>query len=335
MPRSLLRTPLLTALTLTIALAGGAAAVAAPLPAAAAADVAWSVETAKNEQGAGRSNFSYDLDPGAVVRDAMIVTNTGQTKLTLAVYAADAFTTSAGDLDLLPGGTPSVNAGTWIKPSVDQLVLAPGEASTIDFTLTVPADAAPGDHPAGLVTSLRAETNATVNVDRRLGSRINLRVSGELAPKAQVTDVTVAYDAPGNPFELGTATVRYTLVNTGNTRITADDAVEVGSIFGIGAAKAPAGTAPEVVPGSSVDVVREVRAFSLGWLGASVTVTPAGVGLGEAVLAPITVTADAGALPWTLYAVLFAVLLVVAAAIVVPLAVRARRARVAEAAPRE
>lgn len=287
------------------------------------ADVAWAVQTANNDNGTDRPNFAYELEPGAVIHDAMIVTNTGKASLDLSVYAADAFTTPTGNLDILPAGEASTDSGTWITASTSAVKLGPGEQATLEFTITVPKDASPGDHPAGIVTSLASDVNATVTVDRRLGARINIRVAGELAPSASIHDVSIAYDGSWNPFAPGTATVTFTLRNTGNTRITALDTTAIAGPLGVGAVTAPGEQTPEIMPGSSLTLTRTVEATSFGWLSANVSVTPQAVGLGTASLAPLTADVQGAALPWGLLVLIAA--LIAAAIVVTIIVIRKRR----------
>jgi hypothetical protein len=104
------------------------AALAAPTDATTATTdggVAWTVQTADNTQGTGRANFTYDVARGAVISDAMIVVNTGTEPLPLSVYAADAFTASTGEIDVLVGGQPSQGAGTWVSVTPTPLTLDP------------------------------------------------------------------------------------------------------------------------------------------------------------------------------------------------------------------
>jgi hypothetical protein len=39
----------------------------------------------------------------------------------------------------------------WIQSSVSEVTLAPGARQSVAFSVTVPSDAAPGDHIAGLI----------------------------------------------------------------------------------------------------------------------------------------------------------------------------------------
>lgn len=111
-----------------------------------AGDVTWGVRTAESDAGSDRDNFTYTLDPGEQIDDALIVTNHASELLELSAYAADGFTTSSGQLDLVTADTPSVAVGAWSALCDDQLEIPPGESIEVPFTVTVPANAIPGDY---------------------------------------------------------------------------------------------------------------------------------------------------------------------------------------------
>jgi hypothetical protein len=312
---------LASALALSTALAPGTAR------AADGGGVAWSVQTADNAHGTGRGNFTYAVEPGAVISDTMIVVNTGTEPLPLAVYAADAFTASTGEIDILVDGAPSADAGTWVAVSTPALELAPGHTADVPFTVTVPADARPGDHSAGIVTSLTSQDPANaLSVDRRLGTRLTVRVAGDLVPAASATAVSARYDGSWNPFESGRLTVSYSLENTGNTRLTGLETIDTSGTGGLFGTRTPPLRISEVLPGSTIDVVREVPVFSLGWVAGSVTVAPEGVGLGAGTVEPVALAFSTPAVPWSLYALIVLVIAAVAAALVAGRRLR-RRAR--------
>jgi archaellum component FlaG (FlaF/FlaG flagellin family) len=306
---------------------GGAA-----VPASAATTdggVAWTVQTADNDNGVGRGNFTYDAQPGAVISDAMVVVNTGTIALPLTVYAADAFTTPSGEIDVLVDGTVSKDSGTWVAVDPASLELAPGQSAEVTFTISVPADARPGDHSAGIVTSLVSEDpSQSLSVDRRLGTRINVRVAGELTPAADVSGVTASYTPSWNPFASGTLTVSYALDNSGNTRLTGTETFTAGGVFGLFGSASPTTQLAEVIPGSVIEVRRELPVLAMGWLSGAVTITPQGVGLGAAAVDPIIVEYSIPAVPWSLL-----VMLVLVAGLVVLGVVIVRRRRPREAAP--
>lgn len=298
-------------------------------PAAAQADTtqppAWSIDTVDGDRGSGRPNFTYDVNPGEVIADSMNVTNTGPGALELTIYAADAFTTATGAVDILENGEPSVDAGTWVAPGVASLSLEPGASVDVPFTLTVPADATPGDHSAAIVASLLpGDSTDQVKVERRLGLRIDMRVSGELAPAAEIRSLATDWGAAGvNPFGGGTTTVSYELVNTGNVRLSSLEDLRLSGIGGAAGVAMTGGEIPELLPGSAITITREITTGAIGPLTGALTVYLQPVGAFTDV--PVAVTADlsAFALPWSL--VILVVLLLLAAACVVVWVWRRRR----------
>ncbi|MGC5165914.1 WxL protein peptidoglycan domain-containing protein [Luteimicrobium sp. DT211] len=290
-------------------------------------DVTWTVRTASNDRGADRTSFAYTLNPGRTTTDGLVVANHGKTALELAVYAADGYTTDAGQFDLLVAGQKSVGVGAWVAAGKKSLTVAPGKTVTVPFTVAVPENATPGDYAGGIVTSLRQEDEAEgINVDRRLGVRLTLHVGGKIAPAFAVEDVRVQHETTADPLGRGDATVTYTLHNTGNTIVSAQQAVSLAGPFGRFAADVPAPEgSPDLLPGESWPVsVTVPDVVGSGRLTAHVTATPVVTDASGSTssLAPVEGSAHGWAVPW----VLLAVVVVVAAAVV--LAVRGlRRAR--------
>lgn len=303
-----------------------ALAISIPAPVMAVTGPGWTVAPADGDAGSGRANFDYSIDAGAVIRDGMTVSNTGAVALTLDVYAADAFTSREGQIDLLPAGTESVDSGTWVSVDQPTITLEPGQETTVGFTVSVPADARPGDHPTGLVTSMRsADTNATVQVDRRLGSRMQIRVAGVLEPGVRVGDVTTRYDGSWNPFGVGAFEVAYTLTNDGNTRATGTSRLVVGGPFGLATTSTPAEQLPEVLPGSTIDVRQRIDGVAaLLWLSGAVEVVPVGVGIGGAPLDAELLEYSTPAVPWI---IVIALVVLAAILLVIVVVVRRRRGR--------
>lgn len=309
-----------------------ASAAAAEDPAAPSADtmVTWSVKPADTAQGRDRPNYAYDLPPGGTVGDALYVANRSPQPITLAVYAADGFLTEDGALDILAGGVASTDLGSWVSIETTELTLDSGASAEVPFTIAVPADAPPGDYAAGVVASMLVTADNGTITERRLGSRVHLRVQGDLAPALTVGDVVVDYHGTVNPVEAGSATVTYTLTNTGNTRLDPDVAVALGGPFGLASVSA-ADDAPELLPGSTLQRTVEVAGVvPLGLLSAEVTANSQVVsrtlaGAEPSALDPL-VSAGSGstaAMPWTALAILAVLALFVAWRIV---AARRRKA---------
>lgn len=322
--------------TLVSFLAGLALLLGTPVAATAAAapsaetTVTWSVKPADTAQGRDRPNYAYDLLPGGTVGDALYVANRSSQPITLRVYAADGFLTEDGALDILAGGVESTDLGSWVSIDSSELTLDSGASAEVPFTVVVPADAAPGDYAAGIVASMLVTADNGTVTERRLGSRVHLRVQGDLAPALAVGDVVVDYHGTANPAETGSATVSYTLTNTGNTRLDPDVEVALGGPFGWAGVTA-ADDAPELLPGSSLQrTVEVVGVVPLVLLSAEVTATSQVVsrtlaGAEPSTLDPLVSQAGAAtaAVPWTALAILAAIALLVAWRIV---AARRRKA---------
>ncbi|CAL9472246.1 WxL protein peptidoglycan domain-containing protein [Streptomyces sp. enrichment culture] len=301
-----------------------------PAPARAAdGDVTWTVRTASNSYGDDRSSFSYGVNPGGEVEDAMVVANRGKADLTLAVYAADGYTTEKGQLDLLTRGEKSTGVGTWLKAGRDTVKVAPGKTAEIPFTVAVPDNATPGDYVGGILTSLRQSGDTEgIAVDRRLGIRVKLRVSGALKPTLAVEDLHVDYGGTANPFGRGDATVTYTLHNTGNALLSGTQNVTLTGPFGwlstdAGKIAAP----PELLPGEKWKVKVPVHDVTPAFrLTAEATVTPVitDAAGSETSLKPVRATTTGWAVPWAL---LLLLALVAGAAVATYVLRRRNRAR--------
>ncbi|MGN8246663.1 WxL protein peptidoglycan domain-containing protein [Cellulomonas soli] len=296
------------------------------MPAATADDtLSWSVRPADGEQGTARPNYQYALAAGDVVHDGFEVTNHGATPLTLRLYAADGFTTPEGQLDLLAAGEPSTDVGTWVTLERTELTLQPGEVAVVPFTLTVPADAAPGDHTGGVVTSVStAGAGSTVVLDRRLGSRMHVRVQGELHPALAVGDVQVVHHGGLDPFRSGSSTVTFTVENTGNARTTAAVRVVLAGPGGLAPVQVSAAALPELLPGSvHTQQVEVAGVWPLGRLHARVELVPQAVGIGETAGRAVQSEAGTWAVPWS--AVVLVLLVVVGALLGPRVLARVRR----------
>lgn len=324
----LVRTALVTVGVAALAVLG----FTAPANAAGENDVTWTVRTGSNALGADRTSFTYTVNPGAAVDDTLVVANRGATALDLAVYAADGYTTESGQLDLLTTQDTSTGVGAWVDTDIDTVTVESGQTVDVPFSVQVPQDATPGDYVGGVVTSLaQSDEEAGINVDRRLGVRITLHVGGELRPSLAVEDVSVAYHGTLNPFATGDATVSYTLHNTGNAILSAQQLASVAGPFGWFTAAAAAQEAPpQLLPGESWDVTVPVEDVAPTFrVSATAVVTPLLTDLsGSATsLDAVTATDSTWAVPWSL---LVLVLLVVGAVVGTARVVRRRRRRRAE-----
>ncbi|GIJ76490.1 protein of unknown function [Micromonospora phaseoli] len=332
-----MRTP--AALAVVLALAAGsvppaAPALAAPAPAptapADAAPLTWGVAPSSRKGPDGRPAFEYKLGPGATLTDYVAVTNHSDRPITLDLYASDAFTTAQGGFDLLAAAKKPVDVGAWVTFKTRTFTVPSTSRLDVPFTLAVPRNATPGDHPGGIVASLAAtgtdDEGNQVAVDHRVGARVYLRVTGELQPALDVENLTVTHDGTWHPLRGGTVTAELTVRNTGNLRLTGRPELTVTGPFGVARRLGVGEPLPEILPGSSYRTsVRIDGVPPLFRLQATLVVEPGPVTDEVLDPPPQTVTQRVGlwALPWSQ----LAILLLVAAASWLTVARRRRRRR--------
>lgn len=295
---------------------------------AASVPVSWSVEPAPVTGEPARPNFVLEAAPGEVVEDTLVVRNLGDVELVLGVYASDAVNTASGGIDLLAAGEQPIDVGRWVELARSSLTVPPGESIEVPFEVVVPSDAAPGDHAGGIVTSLRVgEQDARgnrVDVERRLGSRVYVRVDGELRPELTFTELQARYRASANPFAPGRMELTYRVENTGNVRLRATRSARVSPQLGP-AAGAEAADMAELLPGNSYELTQHVPGV---WPGTStrteVELRPYEPAAGPGELAPAIARTSSTLVPWPQMVL---VLLVLLALLVWRLARRRERRR--------
>ena len=265
---------MLTALVLV--LLGSGSVVGAAHAETSADSYSWSVRTALSKYGSGRPKFSYTVKPGEQLTDGIDINNKGPRKITLKLYAADGFTTDSGGYDILTPDKKSKGIGTWVKPAVASVTIPAGKQVQIPFTMTVPENATPGDHLGGIVTVLdqKDPSGSGSVIHRRVGLRIETRVSGQVHSQLTIENLKVDYSGH-NPFGTGHATLSYTVHNTGNTALGGLQKATIAGGLGLSSHSIKLSRLPELLPGESWKSkasVDDVRAML--WVTAKVTVTP-------------------------------------------------------------
>lgn len=206
----------------------------------------------------GRSRFTYQAKPGQTVTDRVRVTNTGSTKLEITLFAADAYNDEKGDFALADSSEKKTGSASWVtfdgRPKLG-LTLKRGESRTVPFTVAIPADAGPGDHPAGIIAS--ATTGGQVTVERRIANRMYVRVSGDLQPVLTITSFSGVYHSGLNPLD-GSISVTATITNAGNVALEGTTTLSATTWFGAAIGRPSRAELPEILPGSTTTVNFEI-----------------------------------------------------------------------------
>ncbi|MEV6649419.1 hypothetical protein [Streptomyces sp. NPDC051219] len=233
--------------------------VLAPGPAfAARGDPAWTAEPAAGAGarpgGDGRPYFYLEGAPGTVLEDKLALTNPSDRARTVRLRGA----------------------GGWIAFAADEVRIPPRTRADVPFTVTVPPGAVPGDRPGAVVATADG---------REAGVRVHLRISGPTLSALTVEDVTVTGRG-------GAITIRYALVNRGNTTLSPSLAVRAEGLFGEVLRRKARALPVELQPGQRVALTEGwPDAPALDAVGVRLTVTAGGGARGEA-------AASAGFVPW-------------------------------------
>ncbi|MBD3943204.1 hypothetical protein IF188_16035 [Microbacterium sp. NEAU-LLC] len=326
------RTVATAALTLTLAIGAVAYPATAEESGEGGPTTTWSLSPASAEGPDARISLRHVIDPGGSAPDFVSLTNFSPHPASFDVYASDGIVTDDGDFDLLPPGEPPVDGGSWISvgtveggfvaDGVLTIELQPGASVVVPVTVSVPENATPGDHPAGIVAQYKPAAGGSVQFASRVGVRAHLRVAGDVVAALEPTVVSSSYEPSWNPFAPGRLRVEYRLDNVGNVRLGAEAAARATGPFGLAPVRAST-TTREVLPAqtstSTIELAVWPTVVSLG----AVAVTPSAVGDDDVpVLTPSSADFTAWTMPWAQLA-----LLALAAGVVVAIVWTRRRSK--------
>jgi hypothetical protein len=119
-----------------------------------------------------------------------------------------------------PASDSRFSASSWVSVTPVTFSGTPDRTQPIQYRVTVPADAEPGDHLASLtVQRLASSGGATAASIEAVSVRMTIRVRGEIRPEARITGLEVPSIADGGPVSIA-ATVK----NSGNVTLDFDRA---------------------------------------------------------------------------------------------------------------
>ena len=208
-----------------------------------------------------RSRYSYQIEPGQTITDFVRVSNPGSTPITVTVLAADAFNAEDGAYALVESSVQSTDAGSWVKFSGDEtrvtLDLAPMEAQILGFQLDVPVDATPGDHAGGIVASASVVGEGEIAVERRVATRMYVRVAGDLQPALTLSSFSASHTGGLLPTS-GAVRVTAVLTNSGNVALSGTVTLTGSTWFGRAIGATMEVELLEMLPGSNRTVNYEL-----------------------------------------------------------------------------
>lgn len=282
----------------------------APARAPASKKATFGVEPATNGKPDGRVQLDEGVTAGATFTEHVALVNFSPRTFTFSVYATDAINDDKGNLTLLPVGKKATDAGSWLKiggaGAPGRVTVKPRGVVVLPVTGTVPTNAPPGDHVAGVVADLQTlgkRGNVNVLLHQRVGLRTFIRVAGDVHSALAVQNLTIKYRNNWNPAGSGSAVVTYRVRNLGNVILSAKQAVTVDGVFGSTASAHPK-TLPLLLPGGVADVRVPLSGVKPEvWMSVKVDLTPAPISPAADTAANVhhvTASKHFWAVPWVL-----------------------------------
>lgn len=228
-------------------------------PASASDNGQWAVAPTGSNGVTPRDYFEYQLRPGQTLRDMVSVSNVTDHDMTFKMYPADAYDTPSDAAFALKLQTDEqTDAGSWIKLGYDTLTVPANSRADLVFEINVPTDASPGDHTAGILAEDASPPDpgqqTGVAIQRRVGTRVYIRVQGPMNPQLTVTEIGLKKkQALFPPFSgTGNLDVGYIVTNTGNIRMSGAKAtLKLKGLFGRTLKTLAPADLPEMLPGAT------------------------------------------------------------------------------------
>jgi methionine-rich copper-binding protein CopC len=213
------------------------------------------------------ARFELEMKPGS---ETTVVVNVdyksaGDTTKPARIVASlnDWTMTREGQVDFFPAGTRGDSASSWMIYSPGEAAVMPGTVHKIRVTVSVPANAAPGDHVAALIIeqrpeNLRAAVNARQMVVRyRMASVFYIKVGG-ITRKGDLKDLFAEATPDG-------IVVTPLLSNTGNSVVRPTSSLAIFDAAGTRVADIPeAESLPVLAASESAQVLRLDKQLPMG-----------------------------------------------------------------------
>lgn len=221
--------------------------------------------------------YEYTIAAGKVQQDIIKIKNVGGSEQTYYPEVLDFKSDNkSGTPIFLKKGESSgtYSLSSWISVSKEPIILKPNESAALNFNITVPANAEPGGHYAGILFSTEPPDPTGTNqigLASKVGSLILVRVGGAAKEAANITNFTTNKNNYENAQNIEFST---TVANTGNVHVQPKGVISVKNVVGGQVAAIDVNQlSANVLPGSSriFDSSWKDPGFKLGYYTATVT----------------------------------------------------------------
>lgn len=175
--------------------------------------------------------FFRDVRPGSTLVAKVRVGNVTGRAQEVVLKAQDATTSGTGGLSFTP---VEDGPGLWLAPRIRRVTVAPHASVDVGVRVSVPADARPGDHVAGVVAysaaALRrlkqgssARSAVSLKFISRLAIPIRVRVPGRLLARVELRDVRLRITPSGSAVDVVFANTGNVLIPSSEGQVTVGD----------------------------------------------------------------------------------------------------------------
>lgn len=202
-------------------------------------------------------SLEFKVSPGQVVTDQIKLYNEQAQAVTVTPSTANFGAKDETGQPAFSFDTPTADLSAWISLDVAPLTIKPNDRMTVPFTITVPPEAEPGGHYAGIFFASGAPSDGQVALQSKLAALVILSVAGNIRESATLTEIGIA-DGQTKFSRLPTSF--YARVqNSGNVHIRPEGNITITNMFGKKTAVIPVNDAKGAVLPTSI------RRFETTW----------------------------------------------------------------------
>ena len=146
--------------------------------------------------------FSLELGAGTSQEATVLIGAEGDEVVPAKTYAADAYSLINGGFGVRELGEPVSEPTTWLDYESSDLELQPGQAIERTFTVSVPADAAPGQYIAGLIVQtaepIAVGGSTMLQQTLRKALAVLITVPGPVTPEFSIGEASLRQSEASN-----------------------------------------------------------------------------------------------------------------------------------------